>query len=484
MISWKMISRILGFLLYIESLLMLLCSAFGFYFGENDRWPFVISAGISLLVGGVLNYLGREADKRFGRRDGYIIVTFSWIVFSLIGMLPFLLSRHLTSVTDAFFETMSGFTTTGASVLPNIEALPHGLLFWRSMTQWIGGLGIIFFTIAVLPVFGVGGVQLFAAEATGPRHDKVHPRIEVTAKWIWSIYVGLTVICALLFAVGDMEWFDCICHAMCTTATGGFSTRNASIGAFDSAYIEYVTIFFMFISGINFTLLFTTIFKRKVRKLFDDTEFHWYIGLALSFTLLIALGLTIVRGGEFEASFREALFQVVSVQTTTGFVSADYMLWPPILWFLLSVVMYFGACAGSTSGAIKCVRIAMVMKAVRNEFLRIIHPNAIIPLRISGNVIHSKAKITLLAFFMLYALVIFFGWLIMIAIGLDFMDAYGIVVSCVSNVGPALGNYASINSWAPLPDAAKWVSAFLMLIGRLELFSVLLLLTPGFWRKS
>ena len=484
MINKKRICFILGTLLYIEALLMALCSNFGFYHHESDKEAFLISAGIAIVVGAILTFLGRGADRKFSRRDGYIIVSVSWVVFSLIGMLPYLLSGHISSITDAFFETMSGFTTTGASVLPDIEALPHGLLFWRSMTQWIGGLGIIFFTIAVLPVFGVGGVQLFAAEATGPRHNKVHPRIEVTAKWIWSIYVGLTVICTVLFSAGGMEWFDSICHAMCTTATGGFSTRNASVGAFNSAYIEYVTILFMFISGINFTLLFNTIFKRKVRKLFNDTEFHWYVGLVLSFTLIIALGLTIVRGGEFEASFREALFQVVSVQTTTGFVSADYMLWPPFLWFLLSIVMYFGACAGSTSGAIKCVRIAMVMKAIRNEFLRIIHPNAIIPMRISGNVIHSKAKITLLAFFVLYVLVIFFGWLIMIALGLDFMDAYGMVVSSVSNVGPALGNYASINSWAPLPDAAKWVSAFLMLIGRLELFSVLLLLTPGFWRKS
>lgn len=483
MINWKIILRILAFLLYIESLLMNLCSGFGFYFHEDDRWPFVISAGVALLVGLVLNYVGRGAEKRFSRRDGYIIVTFSWIVFSLMGMLPFLLSGSLSSVSDAFFETMSGFTTTGASVLPDIEALPHGLLFWRSMTQWIGGLGIIFFTIAVLPVFGVGGVQLFAAEATGPRHDKVHPRIEVTAKWIWSIYLGLTIVCAFLFSVGGMDWFDSVCHAMCTTATGGFSTRNASIAAFDSTYIEYVTILFMFLSGINFTLLFLTFFKGKVKKLFADTEFHWYIGLACAFTLLITLGLVIVRGGQVEESFREALFQVVSVQTTTGFVSADYMLWPPVLWFLLSIVMYFGACAGSTSGAIKCVRIAMLLKVARNEFLRIVHPNAIIPLRISGHVIHSKAKITLLAFFVLYALVIFVGWMVLMALGLDFMDAYGVVVSSVSNIGPALGSCSGIHSWAHLPDAAKWVSALLMLIGRLELFSVLLLFTPGFWRK-
>lgn len=483
MINWKIIARILGFLLYIESLLMNLCSIFGFYYDEDDRWPFVFAAGVALLVGLILNYIGRGAEKRFSRRDGYIIVTFSWVVFSLMGMLPYVLSGHLPSVSDAFFETMSGFTTTGASVVSNIEALPHGLLFWRSMTQWIGGLGIIFFTIAVLPVFGVGGVQLFAAEATGPRHDKVHPRISVTAKWIWSIYLGLTIVCAMFFVAGGMGVFDGVCHAMCTTATGGFSTRNASIAAFDSAYIEYVTIFFMFLSGINFTLLFLAFFKGRVGKLLSDTEFHWYAALAGVFTLLIALGLVIVRGGQFEESFREALFQVVSVQTTTGFVSADYMLWPPVLWFLLSVVMYFGACAGSTSGAIKCVRIAMLLKVARNEFLRIVHPNAVIPLRVSGHVIHSKAKITLLAFFVLYVLVIFVGWIVMMALGLDFMDAYGVVVTSVSNVGPALGSCSGVHSWAHLPDAAKWVSSFLMLIGRLELFSVLLLLTPGFWRK-
>ena len=459
------------------------CSAFGFYYNEDDRWPFIIAAGVALLIGLTLNCIGRDADKRFSRRDGYLIVSLSWIVFSLVGMLPYVLSGYIPSVSDAFFETMSGFTTTGASILNDIEALPHGLLFWRSMTQWIGGLGIIFFTIAVLPVFGVGGVQLFAAEATGPRHDKVHPRISVTAKWIWSIYLGLTVVCAFLFSLGGMSVFDSICHSMATTSTGGFSTRNASIATFDSAYIEYVTIFFMFLSGINFTLLFLAFFKGRVGKLFSDTEFHWYASIVGVFTLVIALGLVIVRGGQIEESFREALFQVVSVQTTTGFVSADYMLWPPVLWFFLSVVMYFGACAGSTSGAIKCVRIAMLLKVVRNEFLRIVHPNAVIPLRISGHVIHSKAKITLLAFFVLYVLVIFIGWVVMMALGLDFMDAYGVVVSSVSNVGPGLGNYSGIQSWAHLPDAAKWVSAFLMLIGRLELFSVLLLLTPGFWQK-
>ena len=483
MINKKIILRILGFLLYIEALLLALCSGFGFYFGEDDRMAFIISAALSVLAGVAFSYFGRNSEKRFGRRDGYIVVTLSWIVFSLFGMLPYRLSGYIPSVTDAFFETMSGFTTTGASILDNIEELPHGLLFWRSMTQWIGGLGIVFFTIAVLPVFGAGGVQLFAAEATGPKHDKVHPRIEVTAKWIWSIYLGLTVAETLLLHVEGMDWFDSVCHSLTTTATGGYSTRQASIAAYHSPLIEYTIIFFMFVSGINFTLLFLTLFKGRVKKLFGDTEFRWYVCIALSFTLIITLVLTILRGGHFEESFREALFQVVSIQTTTGFATADYMLWPPFLWFLITLLMYVGACAGSTSGAMKCVRIAMLFKVARNEFLRIIHPNAVIPLRISGSVIRSRVKITLLAFFLLYIFTIFFGWGVFLMMGIGFEDSYGLVVSSVSNIGPALGNYGPAYSWASLPDAAKWFSTFLMLVGRLELFSVLLLLTPRFWKK-
>lgn len=484
MINQKIIFRILGFLLYIEALMLLFCSAFGFYYHEDDNVAFTIAGGISILVGGLFSCLGRKAEKRFSRRDGYIIVSTSWIVFSLVGMLPYIISGYIPSVTDAFFETMSGFTTTGASILNNIESLPHGLLFWRSMTQWIGGLGIIFFTIAVLPIFGANGVQLFAAEATGPKHDKVHPRIEVTAKWIWSIYLGLTVVQVFLLSQGGMGWFDSVCHSLTTTATGGYSTRQASIAAYNSPYIEYVTILFMFLSGINFTLLFFLLFKGRVHKLLKDTEFRWYTGIVLSFTLVIAAVLAVQRGGDLEGSFREALFQVVSVQTTTGFMSADYTLWPPVLWFLISLLMYAGACAGSTSGAFKCIRIAMLFKLVRNEFLRIVHPNAIIPLRISGQVIHSKAKITLLAFFALYVGVVIGGWGIMVALGLDMTDAYGVVVTSVSNVGPALGSYGPAYSWAHMPDAAKWFSSFLMLIGRLELFSVLLLFTPGFWKKQ
>lgn len=484
MINQKIIWRVLGYLLYIESVLLAACSGFGFYYRESDCYAFLISAAITALVGAVFHYKGRGAERRFGRRDGYIVVSFSWILFSLFGMLPYYISGYIPSFTDAFFETMSGFTTTGATILNDIESLPHGLLFWRSMTQWIGGLGIIFFTLAVLPVFGVGGVQLFAAEATGPKHDKVHPRIEVTAKWIWSIYLGLTIAETILLSLGGMGWFDSICHSLTTTGTGGYSTRQESIAAFGSTYIEYIITLFMFLSGINFTLLFYLLFKGRFKKLFEDTEFKWYASIVFVLTILTTLILLVTKGGGIEETFRTSLFQIISIQTTTGFSTCDYMLWPPILWFLIVLVMYCGACAGSTSGAMKCVRIAMLLKVVRNDFQRIIHPNAIIPLRINGQVVHSKAKITLLAFFAVYMMVILVGWGVMIALGLDFMEAYGVVVSSVSNIGPALGSYGPAYSWAHMPEVGKWVCSLLMLIGRLELFSFLLLLTPGFWKRK
>lgn len=483
-INSRMVFRILGVLLFIEAGLMLLCSFFPIYYHEDDLTAFLLSAVAAVGVGMFLFLLGKGADKRFNRREGYIVVSVSWVIFSIFGMLPYCLSGYIPNLSDAFFETMSGFTTTGASVVDDIEGLPHGILFWRSMTQWIGGLGIVFFTIAVLPVFGVGGVQLFAAEATGPKHDKVHPRIEVTAKWIWSIYLGLTVVETCLLSFGGMGWFDSVCHSLSTTATGGYSTRQASIAAYNSPFIEYVVIIFMFLSGINFTLLFLVLMKGRMKKLFIDTEFRLYVGLVVSFTLLIAAGLLLTHNvGDVELAFRQALFQVVSIMTTTGYVSVNYTLWHPLLWFLLTLLMFTGACAGSTSGSIKCIRIAMLFKVAQREFKRIVHPNAVIPVRISREVIVPRTKVILLAFIVVYIGLIFLGWAFMLALGLDFAEAYGVVVSSLGNVGPAIGRYGADASWSSLPEAAKWVSTLLMLIGRLELFSVLLLFTPSFWKK-
>ena len=483
MINIRFITNIIGKLLLIECVCFLLCVLISLLYGESDTLAFLYSAIITGITGMCMAYIVKAPDQILAKKDGYFTVTCIWLFFSLFGCLPFIIGNTIPSFTDAFFETMSGFTTTGASILDNIESLPHGLLFWRSMTQWIGGLGIVFFTIAVLPIFGVGGVQLFAAEATGPTHDKVHPRIGVTAKWIWSIYLGLTIAEVFLLLLGGMDVFDSVCHSLTTTATGGYSTKQNSIAAFHSPYIEYVITLFMFLSGINFTLLFLFFLKGKFKRLIENTEFHWYLGTVGCFTLFTTVTLVLTSPMGIEESFRKAIFQVVSLQTTTGFISADYMTWVPVLWTLMCIIMLFGACAGSTSGGIKCIRIAIMSRVSRNEFKRIIHPNAVLPVRINRQVISSTTKSAILAFTFLYIAIVFIGWLLLMILGVGFEEAYSVVISSLGNVGPGIGKCGPSYSWSGLPDMAKWISALLMLIGRLELFTVLLLFTPGFWKK-
>lgn len=483
MINTKMIARIMSSLFFIETGFLFLCSLLAIYYNEPDIPAFLISTAITAGAGGIVSLFAKNAEKKLNRRDGYVVVSFAWIFFSLFGMLPFYLSGYVPSITDAFFETMSGFTTTGASILDNIESLPHGLLFWRSMTQWIGGLGIIFFTIAVLPIFGMGGVQLFAAEATGPTHDKVHPRIGITAKWIWSIYLGLTLAEVVLLLLGGMNVFDSVCHSLTTAATGGYSTKQNSIAAFHSPYLEYVITLFMFLGGINFTLLYLLFLKGNFKRLFQDTEFHWYMGTMGFFTAFIAVTLFLNGSSGLEESFRKAIFQVVSIQTTTGFSSSDYMTWPPVLWVLVCIIMYFGACAGSTTGGMKCIRIAIMSRVMKNEFKHIIHPNAVLPVRINRQVISPTTKSAILAFTFLYIAIVFISWLILMTLGVGFEEAYSVAISSLGNVGPGIGECGPSHSWSGLPDAAKWLSALLMLIGRLELFTVLILFTPDFWKK-
>ena len=405
--------------------------------------------------------------------DPVVTVEFMNLSFSVLG----------ADITNAFFETMSGFTSTGATVLDNIESLPHGLLFWRSMTQWIGGLGIIMFTIAVLPIFGVSGLQVFAAEASGPTHDKVHPRIGITAKWIWGIYTGLTFILVILLMLGGMNWFDSICHAFATTGTGGFSTKQASVAYYHSPYIEYVISLFMFVSGINFTLLLFFV-NRKFKKVIDNAELKWYFWSVTGFTTVIAVILYYTSSMGMEEAFRKSLFQVISLHTSTGFATDDYMLWTPILWGLLTIVMIMGACAGSTTGGLKCIRMVILAKVSRNEFKHILHPNAVLPVRVNKQVISPSIVSTVLAFFFLYFIIAIIGILIMMGMGIDAEESIGCVVSSIGNMGPGLGDTGPAYSWNSLPDAAKWLLSFLMLLGRLELFTVLLLFTPEFWKRN
>lgn len=483
MINIKIVLKILGILLFLEAFLLLVCSLFPLFYHEDDLVPFLLSAGITTAVGMVLFLIGRNASKQMNRKDGYLVVTFSWILFASLGTLPFLLGGYIDTVTNAFLETMSGFTTTGASIIDNLEALPHGILFWRSLTQWFGGLGIVFFTIAVLPIFGSSGMKMFAAETTGPTHSKLHPRLDVMGRWIWTVYLVITLTLFVLLLLGDMPWFDSICTALSTTATGGYSVRQDSLAAYNSIYIEYIVTLFMIISGINFALIYVSILKRKPMRLLHDTEFRWYIGIYMVITGIVTVLLYIHTPMQLEPCFRYAAFQVASTQTTTGFATADYMQWPPSTWLLICIAMMVGACSGSTSGAMKSIRIAMVWRIIKNQFKHMVHPNAVLPLRINGVVISNEIKTTLLAFFVTYFGLILLGWCFMLIVGVPFVDGFGITVSSLGNVGPGLGLCGPAFSWNSLPDAAKWAASALMLIGRLELFTVLILFTPEFWKK-
>ena len=484
MIHFKIISRIIGLLLLIEAFFMTGAFTLSLYNEEHITTAYLYTLAATIGAGSLFLYFGRGKERNISRKDGYIVVSLCWIIFSIFGSMLYIFSGYIPSVTNAFFETMSGFSTTGATILDNIEALPDSLLFWRAMTHWIGGLGIVFFTVAILPIFGMGDIHLFAAEATGPIHGKLHPRISVTARWILTIYISLTIINAICLKLAGMNILDSVCHAMSTMATGGFSNKQASIEAYNSPAIEYITTLFMFLGGTNFSLLYLTIFKGKFGELFRDSEFKCYANIILIATIGIMAGLLLTNSLNIEKAFRDSLFQTVATVTTTGFCTTDYMTWHPLLWLTISMLMYVGACSGSTTGAMKCVRVSILGRVMMNEFKRIVHPNAIIPVRMSHKIISAPVQSAILAFTVLYIGVVMVGVFVNMAFGLDFMEAYGLSVSCTGNIGPALGNYGPAFSMNALPDTLKWFASFQMLVGRLEFFAVLLLLTPMFWKRQ
>ena len=398
------------------------------------------------------------------------------------GAMPVMIGGYLHSFTDAYFETMSGFTTTGATIIDDVEILPHGIIFWRSLTQWIGGLGIVFFTIALLPSLVGGSVKVFSAEATGPIKSKLHPKLSTSAKAIWAVYITLSVACTLCYKFLGMGWYDSLNYSMTSLATGGFSTHNSSVEFFHSPAIEYAVTFFCFISGVNFTLLYFTATKLKVRQLLRNSEFKLYLWLVLSFTAFIMTELIIRNQYELEKAFRVSIFQVVSFITTTGLFSDDAALWPHVTWVVLAVCMFIGACSGSTSGGFKCIRAVMLLKIIRNEFKQLLHPNAVLPLKIDGVNVSTQKRVTLLAFLTVTLVMCLFCAFSMIAAGIDNTNAITITLSALSNVGPTLGiEIGPTMSWAQLPDLAKWLCSILMLMGRLEIFTVLVIFTPAFW---
>ncbi|MBQ3700446.1 MAG: TrkH family potassium uptake protein [Prevotella sp.] len=486
MVNFPLVYKIIGSLLFLLGTMLGICVAVSLYYGEDDMMPFLISTLLTVSAGFIFKYLGRNADNNLSRRDSYFLVTATWVIFTFFGMQPYLIGGYIPEVTDAFFETMSGFTTTGATILDNVEWLPHGILYWRTQTQWIGGLGIVFFTIAILPsMVGSGSVKVFAAEATGPMRAKMHPRLSTMAKWIWTIYLGLTVACVLAFFLCGMGWFDSINYAMTTTATGGFSTHNDTTSYFNSPPIEYVSIAFQFLAGINFTMLYFAIFKLKVGTLLKSSEFKLYLFLITLATSVFMYLLMTRNGYGMERAFRSSLFHVVSFMTTTGIFNDDAAMWPHITWVIMGFLMFAGACSGSTTGGFKCIRLVMVFKVLRNEFRRILHPSAVLPVKINGVPVPQQKLSTLLAFFAIFTFMLIISGTIMIVAGIDTVNAAVIALSCISNVGATLSTEVGpVMSWGELPEYIKWTCSFLMLVGRLEIMSVLVLFTRAFWKEN
>ena len=496
-LNLKIILHFLGLTAALNGLMMLFCIPFAIYHEEASLVPLINAGFISLTLGSVIAFIFRNATKKLGKKEGYLIVTFGWLTLTLTGAMPYVFSGTIPNFTDAFFETISGYSTTGSSILTDIEIMPKSLLFWRSATHWIGGMGIIVLTVAILPLLGIGGMQLFMAEAPGPSADKMHPRITETAKRLWLIYMLLTLLEFFLLKIAGMSWFDAINHAMSTMSTGGFSTKNASIAHWNGTpVIQYIIMFFMFVAGTNFVLTYFAL-KGKVSKVIRNEEFKYYFaGIAL-FTVVVTilavyfqdpqLSTTIDHPkvyGEFESGFRHAAFSVISVVTTTGFVSADFTAWNSLATMIMFAMFFVGGSAGSTAGGMKIVRHIIILKNAVLEFKKILHPNAIIPVRYDGVGVKQSIVFNILAFFVLYMGIFMFSSVIFTMLGLDFISALGATTSSLGNIGPAIGGVSPVDNFAHLSDAAKWFCAFLMLIGRLEFFTVLVLFSPFFWKKN
>ena len=481
-VSYRFVAYLIGLLLAFESMLLLACCCVSMIYGERDLMSFIVSFAICLSVSAILLVYGRRKKCAMSRNEGYIVVALSWVFFSVFGMVPYLWGGFIPNITDAFFETMSGFTTTGATILDNIESMPHGILFWRSLTQWIGGLGIVCFTIVLLPGFGASSQMLYLSEATGVTHNKLYPKTRVMARYIFMVYILLTAVESALLMAGGMGLFDALCHSMTTTATGGFSTKQESIAYWHSPYMEYVVSIFMLLSAINFSL-YIVAFKSKWKKPREFVELKWFACSVGLLTLIISAVLFLNNGYSAEEAFRKSLFQVATCHTSCGFATDDYNLWPPFTWMLLIFAMLSGGCTGSTSGGVKNLRLIIIANCIRNQFRQILHPRAVLPVRVGG-LFDNKLLTTVLVFFAAYLSVAFIGWTLLMAFGVGFTEAMSTVISSMGNVGPGLGSFGPAFSWAALPDAAKWILSSLMLIGRLEIFGFLLIFYRSTWKGS
>lgn len=479
---WPVALHVTGLLLVCVGLCMSFPLAWGWYHDDKSVTPLALSLCVTVLAGALL-MLGfrRPGPLAINHREGMVIVALGWAACACFGALPFALGGF-DSFTDAFFESMSGFTTTGASILSDIEAQPRGLLLWRSLTHWLGGMGIIVLTIAILPFLGVGGMQLYKAEVPGPVADKLQPRIKDTAMSLWKVYVLFTAALVGLLMLGGMDVFESVCHAFGTMGTGGFSTRNASIAAYDSAYIDAVITVFMLLAGINFALHFQ-MFRGRPLALWRDPEFRFFGALFLALTAVVALSVHESSYPSWADALRFASFQVASILSTTGYATADYELWMPLPQGLLLLCMFVGGCAGSTSGGIKCMRIMLLFKHAYRELFRLVHPRAVLSLKFGSRPVKDEVLAGVWGFFALFMLLFVLSGLALAALGVDLLTAFTAVAACIGNIGPGLGEVGPLDNFAAIPALGKWVLSFCMLLGRLEIYTVLVLFVPEFWRK-
>ncbi len=477
--NWRIVFRTMGVLTLLEAIFMLIPTFAAWWYKEPDLGAWIASGVVTWLSCWWMIFAGRHAEKRVGEREGYVIVATVWVVYSLFGMLPFWLSGALPNITDAWYETMAGFTTTGSTVFTDVAAQSHSILLWRAFMQWLGGLGIIVLSVAILPMFGLGGMQLYSAEVTGVSYEKLSPRIADTAKHMWLTYIGLTVAEGVLLWLFGMGKFDAVCHSMSTISTGGFATHNDSVIGFGPA-IQWTIMLFMLLSGINFTQLIYA-FRGKPHRLIQDEETRWYVGACIVAGIALTIGLLVHY--KMLSGIRLGFFTAVATITSTGFVASDYMVWPPILWMIVFFLMFTGGASGSTSGGMKWVRLGIFAKSALAEIKRRIHPNAVIPVRFNGHTLREQTTSNVMAFMFFYVLIIVLASLCFCACGIGFDESLGIAVSMIGNVGVSIGQWGSSGCYAALPAVAKWVATFVMLIGRLEIFTVLLLFSRSLWKK-
>ncbi len=481
--NFRAVLAILGFLLLLVGMAMLPALGLALFDGTADSKALALSALATWGCGAALWLAFKGRRHALAKREGFLIAASGWAVASLFGCLPYLFSGYIPSFSAAYFETMSGFTTTGSSVLSDIEALPRGLLLWRATTQWVGGMGILLLSIAILPLLGVGGMQLFNAEMSHVTVEKLTPRISQTARLLWGFYLGLTVLAAILLYGGGLSVFDSVTHAFAALATGGFSTRNASVAAFDSAFVQYVLAAFMFISGASYVLHLRALRGGRLSDYSRDNEFSYYaIAIAVA-TLVVFLGIPSAVHPGLEERFRAALFQVVSIVSSTGFVSSDYGLWAPAVQLVLLFLMVHAGCAGSTSGGMKIMRWVLLLKGLKIEIRKLLHPRAVFVARYNGRPVAPDIMSAAQAFLIAYAALAALCTVLLAALGLDFASAFSAVISCLSNIGPGLGSVGAVENFGHVHAAGKWILSLCMLLGRLELFTVLVLFTPSVWKK-